>query len=326
MMKEKNQSEPIMVSVQVLVFNHEPYLRDCLNGIVKQRTNFRFEAIVHDDCSTDHSADIIREYAAKYPDIIKPIYEKENQYHKKGGLWNAVSPHLKGKYIAFCEGDDYWTNPNKLQIQAEFMEAHPEFSMCFHAVNIEENKVITHNDSKTNFECNFSTESIIAGGGPFCATCSLFIRSDIYNIYPKFRMMANVGDYPLQVLCASKGKIHYFPYLMGVYRYNSIGSWNERNKKIPYKQIYNDFQWLKEFDKYSKYKYHKAVYKLFTSYDKRLYKLHLGNILKLYSDSRESGLDFVQSLKGILLTIAEVRTPLLLSTYANLKKNIKGLL
>ncbi len=128
----------IKVSIECLVYNHEPYLRDCLDGIVMQKTNFRFEAIVHDDCSTDHSADIIREYEAKYPDIIKPIYEKENQYHKKDGLWNAVSPHLKGKYIAFCEGDDYWVDPDKLQKEVDILDADPNVMLVytgFHNVN-----------------------------------------------------------------------------------------------------------------------------------------------------------------------------------------------
>ena len=111
---EKDNS--LMVSIQCLVYNHEPYLRQCLDGIVMQKTNFRFEAIVHDDCSTDGSRKIIEEYAAKYPDIIKPIYETENQYSKKdGSLRRIVNSRLTGKYIALCEGDDYWIDNLKLQ-------------------------------------------------------------------------------------------------------------------------------------------------------------------------------------------------------------------
>ena len=103
-----------IVSIQCTVYNHEPYLRQCLEGFVMQKTNFAFEAIVHDDASTDKSAEIIREYAEKYPDIIKPIYEEENQYSKKqpgliGRIMTAaMSP--SSKYIAICEGDDYWTD------------------------------------------------------------------------------------------------------------------------------------------------------------------------------------------------------------------------
>ncbi len=115
------QEEPILVAIHCLVYNHEPYLRDCFEGFVMQKTNFRFVAIVHEDCSTDHSADIIREYEAKYPDIFRPIYETENQYSKHdsslGRVMNAAIDATGAKYVAICEGDDYWTDPYKLQKQ-----------------------------------------------------------------------------------------------------------------------------------------------------------------------------------------------------------------
>lgn len=129
------QEEPILVAIHCLVYNHEPYLRDCFEGFVMQKTNFRFVAIVHDDASTDGSAAIIREYEEKYPDIIKPIYEAENQYSKRDGsigrIMNAAIDATGAKYIAMCEGDDYWTDPLKLQKQVDFLESHPEYSMCF---------------------------------------------------------------------------------------------------------------------------------------------------------------------------------------------------
>ena len=124
-----------LVSIRCAVYNHEPYLRQCLDGFVMQKTTFPFEAIVHDDASTDGSADIIREYAEKYPDIIKPIYEKENQYSKHDGSFRRIMDaaiHPKAKFIAYCEGDDYWTDPEKLQMQVDFLESHPEYTMCFH--------------------------------------------------------------------------------------------------------------------------------------------------------------------------------------------------
>lgn len=126
-------SRELMVTIRCLVYNHEPYLRQCLDGFVMQQTNFRFEAIVHDDASTDGSAAIIREYAEKYPDIIKPIYETENQYSKRNGsIRRILNEHTHGKYVAYCEGDDYWTDSLKLQKQVDFMESHPDFSICTH--------------------------------------------------------------------------------------------------------------------------------------------------------------------------------------------------
>lgn len=127
-----NDTRPLMLSIWCITYNHEPYIRQCLDGFVMQNTNFRFEAIVHDDASTDGTAAIVREYAEKYPDIIKPILETDNQYSKgDGSLDRIMGAACKGKYIAFCEGDDYWVDPLKLQKQVDFLESHPEYGMVF---------------------------------------------------------------------------------------------------------------------------------------------------------------------------------------------------
>jgi len=123
-----------LVSIYCTTYNQEKYLRQCLDGIVMQKTDFTFQAIVHDDVSSDSTAEIIKEYAEEYPDIIIPLIETENQFSKVGelGLFHIMYPHLTGKYIAYCEGDDYWTDPNKLQKQVDFLESHSDYSMCFH--------------------------------------------------------------------------------------------------------------------------------------------------------------------------------------------------
>ena len=128
-----------LVSIRCMVYNHEPFLRQCLDGFVMQQTTFPFEAIVHDDASTDGSAAIIREYAEKYPDIIKPIYETENLYSKHDGSVIRImdaAMHPASKYIALCEGDDYWTDPHKLQLQVDFLESHPDYSFSVHDVKV----------------------------------------------------------------------------------------------------------------------------------------------------------------------------------------------
>jgi glycosyltransferase involved in cell wall biosynthesis len=109
-----------------------------------QNTTFTFEVLIHDDASTDATANIIEEYRKKYPDIIKPIYQKENQYRK--GVMNTLTyqlPRAKGKYIAFCEGDDYWTDEYKLQKQIDFLEANPDYTLCchrYHIYDVEDNR------------------------------------------------------------------------------------------------------------------------------------------------------------------------------------------
>ena len=122
----------ILVTVVSLAYNHEPYIRQCLEGFVMQKTNFAFEVLIHDDASTDGTADIIREYELKYPDIIKPIYQKENQYSKGVFIEKTfLYPNAKGKYIAECEGDDYWIDPYKLQKQVDFLEANPDYGLVY---------------------------------------------------------------------------------------------------------------------------------------------------------------------------------------------------
>ena len=126
------QKDSPLVTIQCLTYNHEPYIRQCLEGFVMQQTDFCFEVIVHDDASTDGTANIIREYEQKYPDIIKPIYEKENQYSKHDdSLIRIINEHTRGKYIAFCEGDDYWIDSLKLQKQVDFLEEHHDYGAVY---------------------------------------------------------------------------------------------------------------------------------------------------------------------------------------------------
>lgn len=124
----------ILVSICSTTYNHAPYIRQCLDGFLMQQVNFKYEILIHDDASTDGTDEIIKEYAAKYPDIIKPLYEEVNQYstdNPKGmAYWNFS--RAKGKYIAMCEGDDYWTDPLKLQKQVDFLERHTDYVLCTH--------------------------------------------------------------------------------------------------------------------------------------------------------------------------------------------------
>lgn len=121
------------VVIRCHTYNQEAYIRDALNGFVRQKTNFPFCALVIDDCSTDHNADIIREYERKYPDIIKGIYLKENYYSQKRSKDPIAQPWIeRTQYISYCEGDDYWIDDYKLQRQVDFLDAHPDYMMHLH--------------------------------------------------------------------------------------------------------------------------------------------------------------------------------------------------
>ena len=129
--------EPL-VSICCITYNHKEYIRDALDGFLSQRTDFPYEILINDDASTDGTADIIREYEQKYPEKIRALLQTENQYSK--GITNPSGafnfPRVRGRYVAMGEGDDYWTDPEKLQKQVDYMEAHPDCSLCFHSARI----------------------------------------------------------------------------------------------------------------------------------------------------------------------------------------------
>ena len=211
-----------LVSIKCTVYNHEPYLRQCLDGFVMQKTNFPFEAIVHDDASTDGSAAIIREYAEKYPDIIKPIYETENQYSKKDGslgrIMNAAI-HPDAKYIAICEGDDYWIDPLKLQKQVDYLESHPDYGLVF-----SDCKVFYHDTNNLHFERKDSSEfpandsffNILLSKNVI-PTLSVLIRKTCYFDAINF-INGPIWDRMLWIYLSTITKFHYIDEPTCVYR------------------------------------------------------------------------------------------------------------
>lgn len=216
------QDKPL-VTIKCLVYNHEPYLRDCLEGFVMQQTNFPFVAIVHDDASTDNSAAIIREYEEKYPDIIKPIYETENQYSKQDGslgrIMNAAIEATGAKYIAMCEGDDYWIDPLKLQKQVDFMEANPEYGLCYTDYNRLEDATQTLTEAmfeKQNQYRPISYEQHLLKPG-YLAPMTWLYRRDLTNLLSKAKIYTD-GTYAYMLEFLYNSKVAYIPQVTAVYR------------------------------------------------------------------------------------------------------------
>lgn len=210
-----------VVSIHCIVYNHERYLRDTLNGFVMQKTSFPFEAIVHDDVSSDGSKAIIEEYAKRYPEIIKPVYEVENQYSKhNGSLERVMENATNGKYVAVCEGDDYWTDPFKLQKQYEFMEANPEFIMCCHNAFSDFGNKRGIEISPTIKSHEITLEEMLHAW--FIPTASLFYRFDKYKEIEHSKAYVN-DDYALEIRLLSKGKVYYDDSIMATYRRHQEG-------------------------------------------------------------------------------------------------------
>lgn len=261
---DKEIDGPI-VSICCATYNHEKYIEDTLKGFLMQKTNFPFEILIHDDASTDNTSEIIREYEAKYPNIIKPIYQKENQHSKgiKVSLTYNYS-RAKGKFIALCEGDDYWTDEYKLQKQVDIMEKNNEIKLCVHATGV-------FNISNNNMESNkirlnigdkiISAPEIIIGGGQFGHTSSFMFRKEIINNPPNWFIEYPSGDTPLRLLAAHKGNVYYLDAEMSVYRKGVQGSWTNRmaqNQKF-IRHWDKSIQMFDEYDKYTSYEYSQAI-------------------------------------------------------------------
>lgn len=226
--------EKPLVSICCLVYNHEPFLRECFEGFVMQKTTFPIEVLVHDDASTDHSVDIIREYTEKYPDIFKPYYQTENQYSKgKGFVGLQINfERAQGKYIAMCEGDDYWTDPLKLQKQVDFLEENEDFALCFHNVRIWKQNEQTMVDDFITRDVPTETDIYDLAKGNYIHTPSVVFRRSrmLYEEYSKLNGIV-FGDYPLWLLASQYGKIYKFQESFAVYRYG-IGVFTSKKSNL----------------------------------------------------------------------------------------------
>lgn len=213
------------VSIICTTYNHEPYIRQALEGFVMQQCNFPFEIVVHDDASTDRTADIIREYEAKYPQLFRIILQTENQYSKGVNIWEILFlDSLCADYIAICEGDDYWIDPLKLQKQVDFLEANSDYSMCFH------NAVKYYDCEKPSLDIfnNYNSDRDLtlhdAISHWVVPTASVVGRKKWMSVYPEWLCHIYSGDYSLILIMFNSGRIRYLNNLMSVYRIKITGT------------------------------------------------------------------------------------------------------
>ena len=228
-------SNNILVGILCLAYNQKKYIKQCLDGFIMQKTNFNFMAYVGDDCSTDGTTEIIKEYEQKYPHIIKGIYHASNT----GGVDNFfdVANSCKSKYVAWCEGDDYWIDEYKLQKQVDFLESNPTYTICFHPV-----KVVYEGFDFEKADEIYPPQKMIKQGTTFdlllkcnfMQTNSVMYRWEFGNkstdkYFPKYIIP---GDWYMHLLHAKYGKIKMLPNVMSVYRRNPSGIFSDSISNI----------------------------------------------------------------------------------------------
>ena len=251
-----------MVSVSMITYNHEKYIAEAIEGVVMQKTTFPFELIIGEDFSADNTRAICIEYQKKYPDIIKLRLNDPNQGMMLNWINNIESG--EGKYIALCDGDDYWTNPYKLQKQVDFMEANPDFAVCSHKVHTLMCGVL---DENIEMEKDILTTEDLINKDWGLLTASIFFRKDAHKT-PGWYYTVKNGDYALQLIVSLSGKIKFLPEYMAVYRQH-LGGMSSTLKPL------NQTAWmvylLHEFNKYTNNGYKKAIVERI----KRMYKLQI---------------------------------------------------
>lgn len=256
-------TEPL-VSIICTAYNQEKYIRNCLDGFLMQKTDFPYEIIVHDDASTDHTAEIIREYERKHPECIRAIYQTENQYSQGIRIVQTyIYPKTRGKFIAYCEGDDYWTDPLKLAKQVNALYAHPDCRLCLHKVeDVSEDGIpIGISCPKEHLPTSvMSSEQFIGKNGDFFQLSSyLHYREDLlpfYSDWPEFYRISDVGDKPLLLYLGQLGNVYYIDEAMSCYRQDSVCSWTSKLKTGTREKILLHLETTvavyKEFDLFSK--------------------------------------------------------------------------
>ena len=241
-------SQPF-VSICCITYNQARYIRQCIDGFLSQQTNFSFEIIINDDCSTDGTIGIIKEYAERYPETIKPIFHIENQFRKgiNGMFRSFCFPVAYGKYVALCEGDDYWDDPLKLQKQIDFLESHSDYSMCFtrSRVLLEVNTTCYLNCFDTEDRDYSATELFDNWIVP---TASIVMRQDVKEELINWDKRLINGDIVFVERAAHMGKIRGMSDYTCVYRIQNKGVTYDAKQSLSRIKSYPEhFECIKEW-------------------------------------------------------------------------------
>jgi glycosyltransferase involved in cell wall biosynthesis len=211
------------LSVLMMTYNHDKFIAQALDSVLMQEVNFEYEIIIGEDCSQDNTREILLKYQNKYPDKIRLLLHEKNI----GAAGNQIAcmKACTGEYIAMLEGDDYWTDPHKLQKQVDFLESNHDYTLCFHSVSILNSDGCMIHQSRETYQNKdtFSFEDYI--NGFYNHTCSLLIRNDQLAFTPIYEGILPPRDNTIQLLSAEKGNAYYIDKVMSCYRIHVNGCW-----------------------------------------------------------------------------------------------------
>lgn len=238
----------IMVSICCITYNQKKYIKSALDSFLRQKTNFDYEIIVHDDASDDGTIDIIKKYEKKYPNRIVTIFESENQYSKRpNSVLDIVFAKAKGKYIALCDGDDGFYDDNKLQMQFDVLEGDKSISLVSHNTRVvSSDEVFVSNNVPYSKNVITEEDFLMNYSGSMHTSSMMFRRCDVVKL-PCYFKDALVGDLPLKLYLLSIGNGFHIDKIMSFYRTNAIGSWSLM-EKVDKNRLMNNF--IKEIEVY----------------------------------------------------------------------------
>lgn len=213
--------EPPLVSIVCTTFNHESFVEQALIGFLCQRTRVPFEIVIHDDVSTDGTRQVVDTFVAQYPRLIRTIYQSRNQYSQGRTSALVAFGHCTAKYIAFCEGDDYWTDAEKLQLQIDILESDPACSLVFHNARLLKE---AKNNDLSEIACvldkdRFTLEDVLLRDW-FIPSHTMMFRRHLIPDLPWLHRVFGL-DYAMHLLLAQSGHVRYIDRVMGVYRINA---------------------------------------------------------------------------------------------------------
>jgi glycosyltransferase involved in cell wall biosynthesis len=295
-----------LVSVSMITYNHEKYIKEAIESILIQRTSFDYELILSNDNSPDNTHAIIEEILQNHPKrhLVRYICHKQNLGMMQNSIHNLEN--CKGKYIAFCEGDDAWTDPLKLETQISEMKKHPECDLSFHPAIVfsgknKTNSIISLESRKTRI---FSASEVIKGGGEFCPTASLIITKAALSKLPTSFNEGPVGDYFIQIIGSLRGGALYINKIMSLYRIHTDCSWNTSLNRLTNKTKFFEAyaRSILKFDTFLKRKYSSEIHTEIRKHYKDI------STLKLQQEGSEGFCSFYKRHKNFHKDTFEVKT------------------